>query len=156
MNSWACCSQCVICQTVALNVYHTVTILHHLLMAVRSVWNPPISSDSAFSCWQVICATSFRAEWGHPLAADHTGKQTNASGGVFVDGGWGVMPSGGCPQTLLKSSHSKSAQSQQKRGKEKPPVPFRPAGKWLNELKADIWEACSVPDCTAEQSAAKR
>lgn len=35
----------------------------------------------------VICAAFFRAERGHTLAADHTGKQTNAAGGICGEGG---------------------------------------------------------------------
>lgn len=57
----------------------------------------------------VIWATSVRAEWGHPLAADRTGIQTKVAGGVCGaetqrNGEGGVVCPVGRQQTALKSS----------------------------------------------------
>ena len=84
-----------------------------------------------------------RAEWGHTLAADRTGKQTNAAGGVWRKGGGGrnetergAFPPRGARRLLWQKKKKKSylllirnpAQCQHKQWKEKPLVLFRPAG----------------------------
>ena len=50
----------------------------------------------------VICTASLRAEWGHTLAADHTGKQTNAAGGCAWRGAWSCgVPADSFEKVLL-------------------------------------------------------
>lgn len=105
--------------------------------------------------------SSFRAEWGHILAADHTDK--NKCGWGFVERvGADKMKRGeelhpvGCLQSPLKKFLFQiSTMSAEAMEREAPCPPSGQQEKRLNDLKADIWEARSVPNCTVEESTAE-
>lgn len=104
----------------------------------------------------VIYTTSLAAEWGHSLAADHTGKQMRL-GGVWKGERRATpcgVPAGSFGKVLYFSFHNstKSAEAREREAS----CPLQASRKRLNELKADIWEAShSVPYCTAEGSPAR-
>lgn len=153
-------------------MFYTSNLRLRPLCLIGFVWSeksPPINSHAALWCWQKLSSAHYQPGQNEDTHLQLI-TQTNKCGLGYIwkrwgrgVGGWGVdkmkrreeLHPVGFPHNPLKSSHSQSAQSQQKRGKVKPPVPFRAAGKRLNELKADIWEAHSVPSWTAEERTAK-
>lgn len=134
-------------------MYHTVFLLLLLLFCFNRNWcwrlwcligfmwvvkSPDQQPRSYLMLTKVvICTTSFGAEWGHPLCS-WSHRQTNKQMrlGVYVGCVRGAVPlqdsHSDTPEKFF-TSPSKSAQSQQKRGKENPQSPSGQRGKgWMD------------------------
>lgn len=155
----------------SVDVYHIVIVLHqqHMLQASMSDWVCVIHAtpwstatqlyDADKSCHlRTIIQGRMRT---HTCSWSH--RQTNKCGWGFVERvGPDKMKRGeelhplGCLQSPLKKfSFDVSTMSAEAMEREAPCPPSGRQEKRLNELKADIWEARSVPNCTAEESTAE-
>lgn len=155
----------------SVDVHHIVIVLHqqHMLQASMSDWVCVIHATPWSTAMQLYDADkschlrtiiqgrmrTHTCSWSH--------RQTNKCGWGFVERvgadkvkcGEELHPLGCLQSPLKKFSFDVSTMSAEAMEREAPCPPSGRQEKRLNELKADIWEARGVPNCTAEESTAE-